>query len=99
MKIAEIPRKKTIRFEFMQAPHVKIQHQAGRALGEEIPRNTLAPAAILGRAGSPQSAQLLTVRVKIVPRPHPALPARLADRLHIEHTFSVLAIRRIHADC
>jgi hypothetical protein len=31
MKIAEIPRRKRARFEFMQTPHVKIKHQARRA--------------------------------------------------------------------
>jgi hypothetical protein len=32
MKIAENPRIKRARFEFMQTPHFKIQHQAGRAI-------------------------------------------------------------------
>jgi hypothetical protein len=31
-KIAEIPRIRNARFEFMQTPHVKIQHQTGRAI-------------------------------------------------------------------
>jgi hypothetical protein len=37
-KIAEIPRIRRPRFEFMQTPHVKIKHQAGRAVWSGFPQ-------------------------------------------------------------
>lgn len=81
-------------------PTSKLNTRPGGLCRREFPKNTLPPVADLGRLGIVNSAQVLTGCAEIASRicARPCLEL-LADRLHLEHTFGVLAVRGVNLDC